>query len=70
MSQARLDEDQARDALTRAPVTIHSFSKELMNRDIQDGPNLAGNTLQAGKNALAKPDCRRRGLGLAVIFIC
>ena len=36
VSQARLDEDQARDALTKARVTIHSFSKELVNRDIQD----------------------------------
>jgi hypothetical protein len=69
VSQARLDEDQARDALTKARVTIHSFSKELVNRDIQDGLNLAGKTLQAGKNALAERDYRRRGLGLAVIFI-
>ena len=69
VSQARLDEDQARDALTKARVTIHSFSKELVNRDIQDGLKLAGKTLQAGKNALAERDYRRRGLGLTVIFI-
>ena len=69
VSQARLDEDQARDALTKARVTIHSFRKELVNQDIQDGLKLAGKTLQAGKNALAERDYRRRGLGLAVIFI-
>jgi hypothetical protein len=69
VSQARLDEDQARDALTKARVTIHSFSKELVNRDIQDGLNLAGKALQAGRNALAERDYRRRGLGFAVIFI-
>jgi hypothetical protein len=66
VSQAGLDEDRARDALTRARVTIHSFRKELVDQDIQDGLKLAGKTLQAGKNALAERDYRRRGLGLAV----
>jgi hypothetical protein len=35
--------------LTKARVTTHSFSKELANRDIQDGLNLAGKTLQEVK---------------------
>ena len=65
VSQARLDEDQARDALTKARVTIHSFRKELVDQDIQEGLKLAAKNLQAGKNALAERDYRRRGLGLA-----
>jgi Cytochrome c3 len=69
VSQARLDEDQARDALTKARVTIHSFRTNLVNQDIQEGLNLAAKNLQAGRNALAERDYRRRGLGFALVFI-
>ena len=69
VSQARLDEDQARDALTKARVTIHSFRKELVQPDIQEGLKIAAKSLQAGNNALAERDYRRRGLGLALVFI-
>jgi len=69
VSRARLDEDQARDALTKARVTIHSFQKKLVDQDIQEGLKITEKNLQAGKNALAERDYRRRGLGLALIFI-
>jgi len=69
VSQARLDEDQARDALTKARVTIHSFKKELIDLDIQDGLKIAAKNLQAGQTALAERDYRRKGLGIALIFI-
>jgi cytochrome c553 len=69
VSQARLDEDQARDAATKARVIIHSFRKELVNQDIQEGLKIAAKNLQAGNSALAERDYRRRGLGLALVFI-
>jgi hypothetical protein len=69
VSQARLDEDQARDALTKARVTIHSFKKELVEQDIQEGLKIAAKNLQAGQAALAERDYRRKGLGFALIFI-
>ena len=69
VSQARLDEDQARDAATKARVTIHSFRKELVNQDIQEGLKIAAKSLQAGNSALAERDYRRRGLGFALVFI-
>jgi len=69
VSQARLDEDQARDALTKARVTIHSFRKDLIDQDIQEGLKLAAKNLQAGNSALAERDYRRKGLGFALIFI-
>jgi hypothetical protein len=69
VSSARLEEDQARDALTKARVTIHSFQKDLVDQDIQAGLVLAAKNLQAGKDALAERDYRRRGLGLALVFI-
>jgi cytochrome c3-like protein len=69
VSQARLDQDQARDALTKARVTIHSFKTELVDGDIQDGLKIAGKELQAGQAALAERDYRRKGLGFALVFI-
>ncbi|MGB0034908.1 MAG: hypothetical protein WBP79_05485 [Candidatus Acidiferrales bacterium] len=69
VSQARLDEDQARDALTKARVTIHSFRQDLVDQDIQAGLRITAKNLQAGENALAERDYRRRGLGLALVFI-
>ena len=69
VSQARLDEDQARDALTKARVNIHSFKKELIEQDVQAGLNIAAKNLQAGQAALAERDYRRKGLGIALMFI-
>ncbi len=69
VSQARMDEAQAQDALTKARVTIHSFRKDLVDHDIQEGLQIASKTLQAGQNALAERNYRRKGLGLALVFI-
>lgn len=69
VSQARLDEDQARDALTKARVTIHAFRKQLVDQDIQEGLKITAKNLQAGKDALSERDYRRRGLGFALVFI-
>ncbi len=69
VSQARLDQDQARDALTKARVTIHSFRQDLMDQDINEGLKIAAKNLQAGQAALAERDFRRKGLGVALIFI-
>jgi hypothetical protein len=69
VSQARLDQDQARDTLTKARVAIHSFKSELVEHDIQEGLKIAERNLQAGHAALAERDYRRKGLGLALVFI-
>jgi cytochrome c553 len=69
VSEARLAEDQARDSLTKARVTIHSFQPKLVEEDIQAGLKIAAKDLQTGENALAERDYRRKGLGVAVIFI-
>jgi hypothetical protein len=69
VSQARLDQSQAQDALTKARVTIHTFRKELVNQEIQEGLKITAKNLQAGKDALAERDYRRRGLGVALVFI-
>ncbi|MGB9464730.1 MAG: cytochrome c3 family protein [Candidatus Acidiferrum sp.] len=69
VSEARLQQDQARDSLTKARVTIHSFQPPLVNQDIQAGLKIAAKDLQAGKDALSERDYRRKGLGIAVVFI-
>jgi hypothetical protein len=69
VSEARLEEDQAHDSLTKARVTIHSFRKDLVEQDIQAGLKIAAKNVQAGKNALKERDYRRMGLGFSLVAI-
>jgi len=69
VSEARLGQDQARDSLTKARVTIHSFQTELVERDIQEGLSVAAKNLQAGRDALRERNYRRMGLGTSVVAI-
>ena len=69
VSAARLGQDQARDSLIKARVTIHSFQKDLVNQDIQAGLKIAAQNLDAGKKAMVERNRRRVGLGLSLIAI-
>ena len=69
VSEARLQQDQARDSLTKARVTIHSFQPQLIDQDIEAGMKITAKNLQAGKDALAERNYRRKGLGVTVVFI-
>jgi hypothetical protein len=69
VSEARLGQDQARDSLTKARVTIHSFRTDLVDQDIQAGMKIAAKTLQAGKQAMVERNYRRAGLGISLIAI-
>lgn len=69
VSQARLEQDQARDSLTKARVTVHSFNTGRVEQDIQAGLKITGKTYQEGKDALAERDYRRKGLGFSVLAI-
>ena len=69
VSEARLAQNQARDSLTKARVTIHSFRKELVDQDIQAGLNIAAKNLQAGQKAMAERNYRRIGLGISLLAI-
>ena len=69
VGQARLDQDQARDAQTKARVTIHSFKPELVEQDVEEGVKIAAKNLQAGQAALTERDYRRKGSGLSLVFI-
>jgi len=69
VSEARLGQDQARDSLTKARVTIHSFQTALVNEDIQAGMKVANANLKAGRDAMVERDHRRIGLGICLIAI-
>jgi len=69
VSEARLGQDQARDSLTKARVTIHSFRTDLVDQDIQAGMKVAAKDLQAGKEAMVERNRRRIGLGISLIAI-
>jgi len=69
VSQAKLEQNEAHDALTKARVTIHTFNPGKLQADIDAGLKVTEKTLQAGRKALAERDFRRKGLALALITI-
>ncbi len=69
VSEARLAQDQARDSLTKARVTIHSFKRDLVDQNIQAGLKIAAQDLHAGKAAMVERNYRRAGLGISLIAI-
>jgi len=69
VSEARTDEETARDALTKARVSIHSLSLAHVNEDVDAGLKVTAKALKGGKDALAERDYRRKGLGLSLIAI-
>jgi hypothetical protein len=69
VSEARLGQDQARDWLTKARVTIHSFRTDLVDQDIQAGLKIAATNLEAGKAAMVERNRRRAGLVVSLISI-
>ncbi len=69
VSEARLGQDQARDSLTKARVTIHSFRTDLVDQDVQAGLKVAAKNLQAGQEAMVERNRRRAGLGVSLIAI-
>ncbi len=69
VSDARLRQDQARDSLTKARVTIHSFQTDLVDQDVQAGLKIAEKNLQAGREAMVERNRRRAGLGVSLLAI-
>jgi predicted CXXCH cytochrome family protein len=69
VSAARLSQDQARDSLTKARVTIHTFQAALVNEDVQAGMKIADANLKAGQDAMVERNHRRIGLGICLIAI-
>ncbi len=69
VSEARLQQAQARDALTKARVTIHSFQAAPVNENVKAGLTVAHVTYAAGVKALAERNYRRVGLAISLVTI-
>ncbi len=69
VSEAKLEQAQARDALTKARVTIHSSQLAPADENIQAGLKVATATYLAGVKALAERDYRRKGLAVSLVII-
>jgi hypothetical protein len=69
VSQPMLQQGQARDALLKARVTVHSFSESELKRDTDAGLAVARQTHLAGEHALKEWKFRQVGLGLSLVMI-
>ena len=69
VSQAQLDLTSARDQLTKARVTLHSFTLAKIEADVKVGQETTEKTRQAGEKALRERDYRRAGLGISLLTI-
>ena len=69
VSDAQLEQDQARDSLTKSRVAIHSFNPARVQQDVDAGLQIAAKTHQEGAGALKERDYRRKGLAWSLLAI-
>jgi Cytochrome c3 len=69
VSEPRLEEADARDALTKARVAVHSFQVMKVDDTVDAGLKVATKTKAAGFAALAERNYRRKGLALSLLTI-
>jgi hypothetical protein len=69
VSEAQMEQDQAKDALTKARVTLHSFNVPQIRQDVDAAKKIVSKNQQAGEQALHESNFRRMGLGVSLIAI-
>ena len=69
VSAARMRQNDARDALTKARVAVHSFKEEEVSTEVQAGMKIADQDLAAGQQAMVERNRRRIGLGFSLLAI-
>ena len=69
VGEAQLELTSAHDQLTKARVTLHSFTPKKIEEDIKLGQATAEKTRLAGEKALRERDYRRAGLGISLVTI-
>ena len=69
VSDAQLEQDQARDALTKSRVAIHSFNAERLQPEVDSGLKITAKTYAQGAAALQERDYRRKGLAWSLLAI-
>jgi len=69
VSDAQLEQDQARDSLTKSRVAVHSFNPAQVQQEIEAGVQITVKTHGAGVAAMRERDYRRKGLALSLLAI-
>ena len=69
VSQGRLEWNSAHEELIKARVEVHGFRLEPVDKIVAEGIKVAQQSQQAGVDALAERDFRRRGLALSLLTI-
>jgi len=69
VSTPKVELANAHEALIKARVNVHSFNDAEVQKQTDQGVEIAQKTYQAGVAALAERDVRRKGLGVSLIFI-
>lgn len=69
VGEAQLEQAQARDSLTKARVTLHSFDVSRVKTDIDAARKVAGKNQQVGEQAIKESKYRRMGLGISLLAI-
>ena len=69
VSRPKFELREAIDGVTHARVLIHTSSIAEIDKVIGPATSVAANTYQAGENALAELNFRRKGLVVSLFFI-
>jgi hypothetical protein len=69
VSGPKVELGDARGALVKARVNVHTFDQAAVRKLTEAGVEIAGKSYQAGVAALRERDFRRKGLGVALIAI-
>jgi predicted CXXCH cytochrome family protein len=69
VGEAKIQQAQAQDALTKARVAVHTASPEAVSHELDAGTKIAAQTYDAGVKALQERNFRRKGLGISLILI-
>ncbi|MBI1790893.1 MAG: cytochrome c3 family protein [Acidobacteria bacterium] len=69
ISEAQLKQIEGRENLIKSRVAVHAFQVAAVEKPVNDGMVIAGETWKAGENALKERDWRRVGLAAALVTI-
>jgi hypothetical protein len=69
VGEAKLQQSEARDHLTKARVELHSVNLARVDPEIQAGLKVAAQTYEAGEKAMAEMGYRRKGLFVSLVII-
>jgi hypothetical protein len=69
VSEAQVRLGDGRENLIKARLALHSFQPAEMQKPIEAGMAIAGETMRAGVAALHEKDVRRMGLAASVVII-